>query len=321
MKEDYSKAMRVILTYEGGKDDDPVDPGGRTNQGIIQRVYTAWRMKKGLPNRDVFLMEDSERDEIYRQNYANQVRFDELPPGVDVVMLDGAVNSGPSQSIKWAQRALGLYADGVLGPVTMQRIENHPDHDELIDAILERRRLFLKALKTYYRFGKGWMARVNNLEKIGQAWAMGSVGPPVEYSPLGHKKATIVDAKAPPSTAPADFTAAGGGMSTALTTVQSVFEPMQGTAVADKVLLALAVVGGLAAAFGIAYGLYARKKRDEYNDVLDLVASHASTNNDDIPQEVLSNYNNYDAQGSATGNFVDKRKNQMRLDVEKELAA
>lgn len=305
MKEDFDRAMKLVLVYEGGKDDDPVDPGGRTNQGIIQREYTAYRLRKGLPNRDVFLMENAERDDIYRVQYGNKVQFDDLPPGIDVVVYDGAVNSGVTQSVKWVQRALGLNADGVLGAVTMQRIQDHPDHDILIRDILDRRRAFLKALKTFWHFGKGWMARVDNLQKVGQAWAMGSVGPAVVFIPNGNKKAKIVDAKPLPATAPADFMSAGGGASSVLSTVQGVFQPMQGTPIADKVLLGLAIAGGLTAAAGVVYGLWARRKRDQISDVLDLVARQAApADNDNLPPEVLQQYVDPKAQGSETGNIA-----------------
>jgi lysozyme family protein len=305
MKSNFAAALKIELTYEGGKDDDPVDPGGRTNQGIIQRVYAAYRIRKGLPARDVFLMDDSERDEIYRTQYFDKIRFDELPPGLDLVIVDGAINSGVSQSIKWVQRALNLTADGVLGDVTMQRIQDHPDHDMLIRGILDRRRAFLKALKTFWRFGKGWIARVNNLEKKGQAWAMGSVGPTVTFIPNANKKASLVDAKPAPVRAIADATASGGAVSTTLSTVQGVFEPLQGNAYVDKILLGIVVVGAIATVGGLVWGMYARRKTEERADVLDLVAvQQASANNDNVPDEVLSQYVDPDAQGSETGNIA-----------------
>jgi len=306
VKENYQKAMAIELKFEGGKDDDPIDPGGRTNQGVTQRVYTAWRLKNGKLARDVFVMEAGERDAIYYQNYGLKVRFDELPPGVDLVLLDGAINSGPSQSIKWAQRALNLNADGVLGDVTMQRIQDHPDHDKLIEGICFRRMAFLRGLKTFYHFGGGWTSRVSQLKKSGQAWAMGTVGPPVIFAPNGNKKATIVDAKALPSTAPADATAAGGGVSTALTTAQSVFEPLQGRSnTIDNILLGLMVGGLLLTAFGFAYGYWVRQKRNELNDVLDLEPQKMGyADNDNIPNEVLAQYVDPNLHGSETGNIA-----------------
>ena len=39
---DFEYCMRSVLAFEGGKVDNPNDPGGRTNQGVIQRVYDAF---------------------------------------------------------------------------------------------------------------------------------------------------------------------------------------------------------------------------------------------------------------------------------------
>lgn len=306
MKENWHKAMLIELKFEGGKDDDPIDPGGRTNQGITQRVYSAWRLKNGKAARDVFLMEDDERDAIYFQNYGQKVRFDELPPGIDIVVVDGAINSGPSQSIKWVQRALNITADGVLGEVTMQRILSHEDHDKLIEGILDRRLAFLRSLKTFYHFGGGWTSRVHQLEKTGQAWAMGTVGPPVIFVANGNKKANIVDAKPLPSTTPADATAAGGTVSTGLSTVQSMFEPLSGRSnTIDNILLGLIVAGLVLTAFGVAYGWWVRKKRSELNDTLDLEPMRMGyADNDNVPVEVLQNYADPNARGGATGNIA-----------------
>jgi hypothetical protein len=110
----------------------PIDPGGRTNQGIIQREFSAWRRKQGLPNQDVFLMSNAEGDQIYWENYGAKIFFDQLPPGINIVLLDGAINSGVSQSVKWMQRCLGVSATGIMGNITLQAILQYPDHDDLI---------------------------------------------------------------------------------------------------------------------------------------------------------------------------------------------
>jgi lysozyme family protein len=297
--------MKVYLKFEGGKDDDPIDPGGRTNQGIIQREYAAYRKRKGLPARDVFLMEDTERDEIYWEGYGQKIRFNELPPGVDIVLGDGAINSGPGQSVKWLQRALGLSPDGVLGNVTMQATLDYPDHDVLIAKILQFREAFLRALKTFWHFGKGWISRVNQLKRIGQAWAMGSIGPAVVWESNMNKKATIVDAKPLVSTAPADATAAGGTITTALTTAQQTLSPLQGSShFVDQVLVGLLVLGGLATAFGFAYAYWARNRNKTLSDDLGLGIPIGANDNNVVPDEVKAQYEDPNARGSETGNIA-----------------
>ncbi len=54
------------------------------------------------------------------------MRGDELPAGIDYVLFDGAVNSGPVQSVKWLQRALGVRVDGVMGEATVAAAEAYP---------------------------------------------------------------------------------------------------------------------------------------------------------------------------------------------------
>ena len=300
----WPQAMKIELKFEGGKDDDPRDPGGRTNQGVIQRAYSAWRKKKGLPPQDVFLMTDSERDEIYYNNYGRLVRYDELPPGVNIVVLDGGVNSGPTQSIKWLQRALGLTADGVLGDVTLQRTIEHEDHDRLIANILAQREKFLRALKTFKYFGKGWMSRINQLKKIGQSWAMGSVGPSVIWEVNMNKKAPATDAKPKLSTAPADATTAGGVVTGGISTAQTTLEPLAGNHWVDQVLIALMVIAALATAFGVIYGIYVRRRNAELDDALSSVPMPAANDNDEVPIDVLVQYADPTARGTETGNIA-----------------
>ena len=56
----FDRALPHVLVHEGGKVDHPKDPGGRTNKGVTQRVYNAWRGKSHLPMRDVYLIDDLE---------------------------------------------------------------------------------------------------------------------------------------------------------------------------------------------------------------------------------------------------------------------
>jgi lysozyme family protein len=179
----FKKSLDRVLVYEGGYSNHPSDPGGATMKGVIQRVYDGYRRRNGLPLQEVSRINSAELQAIYRQQYWNAIKGDDLPVGVDFVMFDGAVNSGSAQSVKWLQRS--LQADGVYhGPIdgdcsvsTLAAVQQHPDHDALIAGILSRRLGMLKALKTWSDFGGGWSKRVSSVRAIGQAWAMGSVGP------------------------------------------------------------------------------------------------------------------------------------------------
>lgn len=285
----YAEAMRNEMKYEGGKVDHPNDPGGRTNMGVIQRNYSAYRRRKGLPDQDVYKMTIAERDEIYRTQYANAIKYDLLPEGVDLVLLDGAINSGVSQSVKWLQRALGLTADGVMGDVTVEAARNYYDHDVLVGKILERRLMFLKALRTWGTFGKGWSARLKHVQSVAQSWASGSVGKDIEWTHVAgaEQKANLTQAVTGPSRALGDAVGTGGTVTTTLTTVQGTLEPLQGTPFVDKILMWLLIVGVLCTAAGFAYSWYSRKRRDELTDALDLAPQAAPNNNDVVSTEFL----------------------------------
>ena len=99
------ESLARVLAHEGGYSNHPNDPGGPTMKGT-QRVYDGFRKGKGLATRSVKSLTTAELNEIYVRQYWDAVQGDTLPAGVDYVVLDGALNSGPGRSIMWLQQAL-----------------------------------------------------------------------------------------------------------------------------------------------------------------------------------------------------------------------
>lgn len=164
MKETYTLSLTEVLKSEGGYVNHPADPGGATNKGITQATYDSYRRSKGLITRKtVKLIADSEVADIYKSRYWDAVKGDELPAGLDYAVFDYAVNSGPQKAIKSLQKALGLTADGQLGPMTLAACRKSPE--ATIKKLCASRLAFLKGLKTWPTFGKGWERRVNAVEK------------------------------------------------------------------------------------------------------------------------------------------------------------
>lgn len=278
-KSKYVSSLTNVLVHEGGYVNHPADPGGATNKGVTQRVYDLFRKAKKLAGRSVKHLTDGELKEIYKTRYWDAVKGDQLPPGIDYVVFDGAVNSGPGQAIKWVQRALGsAYTgkiDGQLGPSTLAAIKQHTNHDALVAAILRRREAFLRALKTFKTFGKGWMRRIKQVLDVGQAWAAGDIGPEVEYVPDGEAKAKIEDRVEAPSTAPGDAAAGGGtaagGTAAAIEAAKSQLEPLAGDSnVIGYVVAGLVVAGLVVTVGGLAWRWHAKRKAAHLTDVLDL---------------------------------------------------
>lgn len=164
---DFERCLAETLRWEGGYSDHPADPGGPTMCGIIQRVYDAWRDTMGLHRRPVRDSEPRERAAIYRQQYWNAVRGDELPPGISLAVFDFGVNSGPARAVKTLQRALGLTADGAAGAVTISAAHaaaNDGRGPDVVRAIMAERRRFIRQIRTYKTFGRGWESRCNGVE-------------------------------------------------------------------------------------------------------------------------------------------------------------
>lgn len=272
----FAKALKATLVHEGGWSKHPDDPGGATMKGVIQRVYDGFRDRKGSPRRSVRLIEDAEIHEIYRAQYWNAVHGDELPAGVDYVVFDGAVNSGPAQSVKWLQRALGnVKVDGELGAATLAAVAAHPDHDALIAAICARRMAFLKALRTWSTFGKGWTARVTGVRRIGQTWASGGLSPTPVHTDGGNAKATLDQAQPFPAMAGGDAAIGGGvatgGLGGVLQQAQDALTPLAGgSTVIGNIVAALVVTGALITIGGLGYRFLAQRRAAAQADALNL---------------------------------------------------
>lgn len=159
MKENYAQALKQVLKYEGGKVDNPKDPGGRTAFGITQDTYDAWRKKQGLPNADVFTISQTEVASIYKYEYWDAIRGDDLPSGVDFAVFDYAVNSGVSKAAKTLQAVVGVTQDGQIGPQTIQAAK-----DYVAMSITNRRLAFMQSLSIWKTFGKGWSARIADVK-------------------------------------------------------------------------------------------------------------------------------------------------------------
>lgn len=155
----FNNCYIKTLEFEGGKDDDPMDPGGRTAYGIIQEEYDRWRKKNGLPKQDVWKISETEKQTIYWENYWAPLKCEELPVGIDFVMYDFGVNSGNKRAIKYAQIALHLKADCILGPKTLEALKK-VDPITFIDLLDNLRLSYLQKLGIWWRFGKGWARRV-----------------------------------------------------------------------------------------------------------------------------------------------------------------
>lgn len=162
-RENQANALALVLAHEGGWSSHPADPGGDTMRGITQAVYDATRQSRGLAPRSVRHITADEIASIYDQQYWDRANCDRLPVGLDYAVFDYAVNSGVAKAIKDLQRELRVPVDGIAGNATIGAVHDHPDLAVLIHGLCARRLRFLKSLKTWGTFGRGWSARVEGV--------------------------------------------------------------------------------------------------------------------------------------------------------------
>lgn len=167
MKENFKKIMDEVLKHEGGYVNHPSDPGGATNRGVTRCTLAAYRGVScaNLPIAEVKNLTLEETLEIYRVNYWNRCLADDLPSGVDYVVMDYAVNSGVSRSAKLLQKIVGAKADGVIGLKTLAKVNDYPDYEKLIHIACDNRLSFLQRLVTWETFKKGWTRRVKGVRE------------------------------------------------------------------------------------------------------------------------------------------------------------
>lgn len=272
MQEKYQESLAMVLVFEGGYVNHPKDPGGATNKGVTQKTYNAYRTGKGETVRSVKEITKEEIHEIYKKQYWDAVQGDKLPAGIDGTLFDGAVNSGPSRSVMWLQKALGVGADGVIGQQTLAALRGVNDHDALITKILNERMKFLKQLKTWNDFGKGWTKRVDQLRTKMHAWASGSIGPQVIPIPVEEPqgKALITDAKPIQTTTAGDTAISAGSATAVLAQAQSQLIGYTDVPFVKNIVIALTLAGIALAVGGFVYRGYSKRKAARQAEALDI---------------------------------------------------
>jgi lysozyme family protein len=156
-------AFTLSKAVEGGFVNNPHDKGGPTNMGITLETLSEWR-GQSCTVADVQALTRDEALKIYQARYWAPNKSDELPAPVAVALFDGAVNSGPGQSAKWLQKAVGAAEDGSIGPATIAAIGKMSNAD-IIRRMIYNRRLFDRALHDYAVFGHGWETRLDSLQE------------------------------------------------------------------------------------------------------------------------------------------------------------
>ena len=168
MKENFEQSLKMLLHHEGGFVNLKADPGGMTNLGVTKKVYEEW-VGHEVSEQEMRDLTPQSVAPIYKTNYWDRIRGDDLPSGLDLAAFDWAVNSGTGRPAKVIQKYIGAKQDGAIGPKTLTLVaENDPSN--MIQYLYEQRQKVYERLKTFETFGKGWTRR--NQETLKAAMEM-----------------------------------------------------------------------------------------------------------------------------------------------------
>ena len=162
----FEASLPFVLRWEGGFVDHPNDPGGRTNKGVTQKVYDAWRKRQGLPVRDVKRLDDTELHRIYESGYWIPPHCGRLARQLDLVHFDTAVNKGPGRAGRFLQEAAGCGVDGDFGSQTEKAVQACRPGDLIASYCATREAYYRELVRRNASLGvflKGWLNRLNAL--------------------------------------------------------------------------------------------------------------------------------------------------------------
>ncbi|QOF71488.1 glycoside hydrolase family 108 protein [Aminobacter sp. SR38] len=161
MDRNFARALSLVLKHEGGWSDHPADPGGATMKGVTLANFRRY-VKPGATKDDLRGISDEQLATVYRRFYWDAVHGAELPDGIDYAVFDFAVNSGPGRAARYLQGVVGVVQDGRIGPATISATKAMM-RATVINDLCDKRMKFLRGLKTWPTFGKGWTSRVSGV--------------------------------------------------------------------------------------------------------------------------------------------------------------
>jgi len=166
MKNNFKQALQCLLKSEGGFVNHPQDPGGMTNCGVTCKTWAEYCNKSiaQISEAEMRSLNAEKVSQLYKENYWDVCKCDDLPAGIDYMVFDFGVNAGCARSKKILQRSLGVAEDGVIGANTLKAL-NSININSAINAFSLEKEKFYRSLKNFPAFGKGWLNRITEVKK------------------------------------------------------------------------------------------------------------------------------------------------------------
>jgi lysozyme family protein len=163
----FQAAVSYVIQNEGTEyTNDPDDAGGPTKFGITLEDLIRWRKKPCTPD-DVRNLTQDEAEQIYEAFYWNPMGLGQVSrPGIATAIMDCGVLDGIVTGARWAQVAVGVQADGHIGPQTiaaLNSIDTGPFLAKFIPQVQDHYIDIVLAKPSQFKYLKGWVARSQRL--------------------------------------------------------------------------------------------------------------------------------------------------------------
>lgn len=165
----FDEAFKITVGHEGGLTLNKADRGNWTSGkvGVGELKGTKYGISAmAYPKEDIKNLTLDRAKALYKRDYWDVAKCDQVPNALKFHVFDVAVNSGPKQAIKNLQQAAGVKDDGLFGPATLAAVKAMNEQDLLLK-FYSFRISFYTNIGTFGTFGKGWMNRVASNLKIG----------------------------------------------------------------------------------------------------------------------------------------------------------
>lgn len=149
---------------------DPDDLGGATMCGVTLATFTEYYHRKGYPRPTIVRMKAityKEWLEILKTMFWDKWKADQINnESIALILVDWVWGSG-KYGITIPQKAIGVTADGIVGPKTIAAI-NAKDPKQLFDLIRKERLAYIERIcrsrPTNLKYKKGWLNRLNDIK-------------------------------------------------------------------------------------------------------------------------------------------------------------
>lgn len=149
---------------------DPDDLGGATMCGVTLATFTEYCRRKGYPRPTIVRLKAityKEWLEILKTMFWDKWKADQINnESIALILVDWVFGSG-KYGITIPQKAIGVTADGIVGPKTVATV-NAKDPKQLFDLIRKERLAYIERIcrsrPTNLKYKRGWLSRLNDIK-------------------------------------------------------------------------------------------------------------------------------------------------------------